>query len=620
LGSVVQGAEDPVTKCIADLKSKNSQTRYWAARYLGPANDPRAIDPLIEVLKDYHDGTRVAAQYALAQIEDPRAAHALLKAAESSDEKTRGAALDALSSSLEKRKVPGIGRPLTYLLVTSTGAPNDHAGSALQVACDPEALPRVIAIWATGNAHVKAAAELIVLVTATNPEAIPYFIKASTVADAEARKLAVSMMKPYGPMFEDPRVVDALVSALKDTDPNVRFEAVRNLAMRSDPRAAEALITALQDGHPGVRRCAALGLGVLNHPQAVEPLTTALNDTIPDVKIAAELALVAIKNGDVERFISASRDKDPLVNLLAVAALKRKKDPKATEALVAALNEGPDRVRLTARDAIMEMKDPKALSLLQTALKTQSDRINEKKEAAGLLAAMKDPGSVEVLIGALKDKRLDVRLAAAEALGTLRNSRAISPLVVLVSDKTLRDRKAWHSEDVFFDGGLDNKARKIRIAGVNAIGAIGGEGAMKALIQFLPDWNLGPIAARALHSLGWAPGSDEEKIHFLVATRQGAKLQENMGLTRRILFADLKAKEMSRTENAAFALIALGADDATPVLIKTLRAKGSKDLAETYFNCGEIELGKAADQWAKKKRVPFSEMGSKERTVCWKRF
>jgi HEAT repeat protein len=106
--------------------------------------------------------------------------------------------------------------------------------------------------------------------------------------------------------------------------------------------------------------------------------------------------------------------------------------------------------------------------------------------------------AVPLLLEALESRPVPVRLGAIEALGTIRNNRAVIPLLSVLS----RDMSL-----------------EVRWAAVLALGEIGSSDAIPALVPLLKDPNryLRHGAATTLGRLGWQPETGDENVYLLVA-------------------------------------------------------------------------------------------------------
>ena len=217
----------------------------------------------------------------------------------------------------------------------------------------------------------------------------------------------------------------------------------------SELRGIEPLISALKDKDINLRKAAAKALGEIKDPRAVEFLISALKDKESYVRYAAAKVLGEIEDPRaIAPLISALWDEDIEVYEAAVEALD-KINPKWMETVEAknkvtefinALKDENSCLRYVAAEALGEIKDPRAVEPLIFALKDEESGV--RSAAAKALGKIEDPRAVEPLISALKDKDWDVREAAAEALGEIKDPRAVAPLISALKDKVWNVHKA----------------------------------------------------------------------------------------------------------------------------------------------------------------------------------
>jgi HEAT repeat protein/beta-lactamase regulating signal transducer with metallopeptidase domain len=217
----------------------------------------------------------------------------------------------------------------------------------------------------------------------------------------------------------DPRMVNALMEALKDTDKDVRETAMHALVQMRDPRMFEPLVAALKDSSADVREQAAFGLGQLRDPRAVDPLASALKDSNASVREQAVFALGQLRAAAaVDAIIAAVHDTSGDVREQAVFALGQIRDKRAVEPLISALKDEKPNVREQAAFSLGQIRDPRAIEALVIALKDANADVRE--QSAFALGQMRDPRAIDGLMVALKDPNPSVRQQAAFALGQIR--------------------------------------------------------------------------------------------------------------------------------------------------------------------------------------------------------
>lgn len=123
-----------------------------------------------------------------------------------------------------------------------------------------------------------------------------------------------------------------------------------------------------------------------------------------------------------------------------------------------------------------------------------------RRRAVVELAAAGQPIHADQVAAALEDAEPEVRVAAAQALGTFADDRVLSPLI-----SALKDRKP-----------------EVRAAAVNSLRQLGDARAVGHLVLMLKDFNhtVRWQAAAALNALGWRPGNNAEFVMRSVALGQ----------------------------------------------------------------------------------------------------
>jgi HEAT repeat protein len=322
---------------------------------------------------------------------------------------------------------------------------------------------------------------------------------------ADVRTATIAQLEELG----DRRAVIPLVARFGDTAPEARRSAVRAVGKLGDPSAVPALIRLLNDPNEDVRTAAVGSLGLLGAVDAIDALTEQLtsgSDTYRQ-KVAYALGQIAavprsgkagedamrtlVQNLEVPATRNAAKEALHVAGKAAVPALVAHLqgrihghpasavtlladagDPRATATLAAELERGRVAMPLVLQ-ALGATGDPQALVPVLGALAS--------KDAAIRLAAMEalrpllgsDARAGDVLIEHLTDTDLEIRVLAAEYLGTLGVGSATGKLTAL--------------------SGTGNPMR-LRHVAIDALGEIGRAGhlppaatAIKALTDVLRD-------------------------------------------------------------------------------------------------------------------------------------
>ena len=220
LQKLIDKGEKAVDPLINALKNDDQNIREYSATALGEIGDVRAVEPLINLLNDDYDSVKTASIKALETIGEPSVDN-LIEALGNEDESIRSGSIIALGQIGDARAV----EPLVNLL-------NDDSVQTV----------------------------LIESLAAFGDTAIGNFIEALGNADEKIRNNAIEILCKIG----EPAIQN-LIEALGHGDENVRNNAINVLERIGEP-AAQGLITALTGSDKTISENAYIILAEMGYP------------------------------------------------------------------------------------------------------------------------------------------------------------------------------------------------------------------------------------------------------------------------------------------------------------------------------------------------------------------
>jgi len=420
--------------------------------------------------------------------------------------------------------------------------------------------------------------------------------------------------------------VDSLIVALRDRSPRVRKAAAQALGMLGDKKAAQALAIAQEDLNPIVRQQATIALALLEdwrHSLIYPQLLKDAQHESAAVRAGAMEALGMINDDRViYALFNGLSDPEPEVRTQAARALIRHPDRRAISYLNAALNDEDEWVRYYASQALYWIEDalPNAsieenemdtaeihiedllaeshISAERLVQQIRHEDINVRLRAIAAASTYKVRDAVGALMGCLHDERLEIRRAAAEALGNF-NEPMVSDWLVIAAchDDPILHNNAIRSlhklGDVrvrgllpYIEKDLRHKDAAIRQLAANTMGILKLDTAVDILCELLTDRDMEVriAAANALGQIG-----DVAAIEALIRAANDPDYRLRIAIAEAIsqmktprslfiLLALLRDKEPEVRYAAALGLHQLGDVRAIPYLV-TFLADESADVA-----------------------------------------
>ena len=454
--------------------------REWAAEALGALGDPRAIDPLLVLLRDEEWLVRHTAVTALVALGESGIVEALIALARDDQPPIRVDAAHALGG-LEDRKAID---PLLALLRDEDWEVRYAAARALGVLGKSGILEALLALSRHDDPAMRREAT-DALGEFGDARAVDPLLVLLRDEDWEVRYAAADALGALG----HARAVDPLLALLRDEHWLVRKAAATALGGLGDPTAINPLLALLRDEDLHVRYAAAEALGTLADLTAVDPLLALLGDEDWIVQDAAAEALAALgESGIAEMLMALARDDQPFIRLKAAKALGVLGGLGVVDPLMELARDDHALIRLRAAEALGRLGDPRAIDPLVALARVDDGDVRAK--AAKLLGALGDPRAIDPLVGLARVGDPVVRAEAAKLLGALGDRRAIDPLVALI-----------RNED---SGFVRGEAVGALVTLADALGARGDPKAVDLLVVLVrhKDWFVRETGADALTALG----------------------------------------------------------------------------------------------------------------------
>jgi HEAT repeat protein len=476
--ALVRNGAVVVVPLIEQLHAEDLDTRQAAAVALGRIGDRRATQPLIAALDEPE--LTLAAAGALARIGDGAAFEALVTRLGDPDAAVRQAVIAALNS-IGHEDMP---RRVVTLLADADPIVREAALKIAGYFGYPDCLDRVLACCRDQNETVRR----------TAVEQLPFFegdVFAALVSALEHDAASVRAAAAAAlARVEHPSRTAALLRALNDRDPWVRFVTLRALgAIGAIEAVPPVLATVERDPAPHVRLAAIEVLGRISPSEALEvlePLTASPN---PDI---ARTAVAALGNVDRDEALTIleqhSRAPEVSTRLATVDALARRREVRVPEILqwMAAVDRAPDVVS-AALDALARVgkRDDEQGSAAARALIALTAEPSRREAAINVLSGL-PPRRVADLAAGLRHASTDVRCASVEALGRMKRPDASRAL----------------------ESALDDSASLVRLTAVAELKHLGTQTSQRKLMALARTDPDGEVRHAAMRAVAHADGPD----------------------------------------------------------------------------------------------------------------
>ncbi len=318
------------------------------------------------------------------------------------------------------------------------------------------------------------------LILTGNDRAVPHLANALKDRDEKTARTAADGLVKFGLIS-----VEFILPLLKQESWKVRLLIIETLGKIGDKKTIPHLVEMLVDDKPEVCRAAAFSLrkmgdplgelvfqGIMGDRKAMDRiiidrdprgfpfLLKALKDREWKArKFSSYLLGKLMVNEAVDPLIGTLRDQDAWVRQSAAEALGKLQNDKASKHLIRCLWDPEMEVRGEAALSLGKLKAVDAVPRLTVLLK---DATAVREKAVHALGEIGNPSTAEAVIELLEDPSDTVRIKAVEALGKIKCTKAMDPLLKAIqrnriglelAEKSLKEitesnKIAWKKTDM----------------------------------------------------------------------------------------------------------------------------------------------------------------------------
>ena len=181
-------------------------------------------------------------------------------------------------------------------------------------------------------------------------------------------------------MSENKGDIEDLISAFGSTNQHIRLQAIQSSEARTDPRYISFLIAELQN-EPVLCAAAIDALGEARNAQAIEPLTVLIN-TAEDISLRTRAVRALRQIGGpsaVNALADVLHNPMPQVRRATIVALGKFRGERSLALLISALSDVDVRVRISAILTLGELGDKRAVSPLMEICRYEVSDAEQKQ-------------------------------------------------------------------------------------------------------------------------------------------------------------------------------------------------------------------------------------------------